>query len=846
MSFDANRLGRVLLAFATFMSITKLALGAGAIRCGKLFEVETGELRADQVIVFDNSGKITAAGPTATTSVPPGLETVDLSLATCLPGLIDAHTHLNDDPGSASYRGLGISAPRAAIIGAKNARLTLLAGFTTVRNMTSPGYSDVALRDGINAGDVPGPRMVVSGPALSITGGHNDQNLLAPEFHYSSDGVADGVEGVRAKVRENVKYGADVIKVMATGGVMSEGDSPGAEQYSPAELRAIVETAHSLGRKVGAHAHGTLGIKDATVAGVDSIEHASYIDEEGIRLMKEHGTYLVPTLYLGDWLRESYSTLDLTQNMVEKLQAVLPAARANLRRAFREQVRVAFGTDAGVYPHGLNAHEFSVMVDMGMTPLAAIRSATLNAADLLGWADRVGSLKPGHYADLIAVTGDPLADIRVLESVKFVMKGGAIAKNEFTSGVAPAALGAVRCGRLLDVETGQVSADRIILFDSTGTITAIGAAESTTVPAGIKPLHLPAAVCLPGLIDVHTHLNSDPGDTGYAGLGISTPRAALIGAKNARLELRAGFTTVRNLGASGYTDIALRDGIEAGDVIGPRMLASGPPLSITGGHADINLLPFEYHRSDDGVADGPWAARAKVREVVKYGADVIKVMASGGVFSKGDQPGASQYSLEELQAITAEAHKLGRRVAAHAHGTQSIKDAIRAGVDSVEHASLIDDEGITLAKRSGTYLVFDIYNDDFILEQGIKTGSLPESIEKEKQLGRVQRENFRRTYRAGVKIAYGTDAGVYPHGDNAKQFAKMVEWGMKPLEAIQSATVKAADLIGWSDKVGTLKPGRYADLIAVEGNPTQDVRVLEAVKFVLKGGRVIRNDFATP
>jgi len=634
---------------------------------------------------------------------------------------------------------------------------------------------------------------------------------------------------------------------MATGGVMSEGDSPGAEQYSPAELRAIVETAHSLGRKVGAHAHGTLGIKDATVAGVDSIEHASYIDEEGIRLMKEHGTYLVPTLYVGDWLRENYSTLGLTPNMIEKFQAVLPAARANLRRAFREQVKVAFGTDSGVYPHGLNAREFSVMVNMGMTPLAAIRSATLNAADLLGWADRVGSLKPGHYADLIAVTGDPLAHIRVLEAVKFVMQGGVIAKNEFAPAVArEATLGAVHCGRLLDVETGQLYSDQIVLFDSTGTITATGAVASTTVPAGIKPLNLPTATCLAGLIDVHTHLNSDPGDTGYPGLGISTPRAAIIGAKNARLDLRAGFTTVRNLGASGYTDIALRDGIEAGDVIGPRMLASGPPLSITGGHADINLLPFEYHRSDDGVADGPWAVRAKVREVIKYGADVVKVMASGGVFSKGDQPGAAQYTFEELQAITAEAHKLGRRVAAHAHGTQSIKDAIRAGVDSVEHASLIDDEGIALAKRSGTYLVFDIYNDDFILEQGIKTGSLPESIEKEKQLGRVQRENFRRAYRARVKIAYGTDAGVYPHGDNARQFAKMIEWGMTPLEAIQSATVKAADLIGWSDKVGTLKPGHYADLIAVEGNPAQDVKLLEAVKFVVKGGKVIRNDFAAP
>src|SRR5579872_991186 len=298
-----------------------------------------------------------------------------------------------------------------------------------------------------------------------------------------------------------------------------------------------------------------------------------------------------------------------------------------------------------------------------------------------------------------------------------------------------AAAGAVHCGKLLEVETGQLRGDQIVVFDSAGRIAAVGPAASTSVPTGVHIVDLPTATCLPGLIDVHTHMNDDPGDTGYTGLGISAPRAAIIGAKNARITVRAGFTTVRNLGESGYTDVALRDGIEAGDVPGPRMLVSGPPLSITGGHGDINLLPYEYHRIDDGVADGPWAVRAKVREVIKYGADVIKVMASGGVFSKGDQPGTAQYTLEELQAITDEAHKLGRRVAAHAHGTQSIKDAIRAGVDSVEHNTLIDDEGIALAKRHGTYLVFDIYDSDYIREQGVKSGSLAESIEKDEQLG---------------------------------------------------------------------------------------------------------------
>jgi imidazolonepropionase-like amidohydrolase len=404
--------------------------------------------------------------------------------------------------------------------------------------------------------------------------------------------------------------------------------------------------------------------------------------------------------------------------------------------------------------------------------------------------------------------------------------------------------GAVRCGKLLDVRSGRTLVDQVIVFDASGTITAVGSADPHFAPGGVTVVDLSSATCLPGLIDVHTHLTGEPSSTGYQGLGISVPREAIIGAKNARLTVRAGFTTVRNVGAGNYTDVALRDGINDGDVEGPRMLVSGPPLGITGGHCDNNLLPYEFHFKDSGVADGPWAARAKVRETIKYGADVIKICASGGVLSKGDQPGTPQYTLEEMQAIAEEAHKLGRKVAAHAHGTQSIKEAIRAGIDSIEHSSLIDDEGIALAKRHGTYLVFDIYNDDFILQEGAKAGMLPESIEKEKKVGRLQRENFRRAWQGGAKMAFGTDAGVYPHGDNAKQFAKMVEFGMKPIDAIQAATIKAADVIGWSEKVGAIETGYYADIIAVAGDPTSDVRTLESVKFVMKNGAIVRNDFA--
>jgi imidazolonepropionase-like amidohydrolase len=399
-----------------------------AVRAGHLLDVKTGEYRQDQIILIEGD-RIKALGTASEVKIPAGARMVDLSNRTVLPGLIDCHTHLTFSPFTGAYRALSISVPREALTGARNARVTLEAGFTTVRNVGADGFADVALRDAINAGDVPGPRMLVSGPPLSITGGHADENLLAPQFHYSADGVADGVPAVIAKVREDIKYGADVIKFMATGGVLSEGDNPALAQYSPDEMRAIVETAHGLGRKVAAHAHGALGIHDAVLAGVDSIEHGSFIDEQDIQLMKQHGTYLVPTLYLMDWFMENYQKMGLTENMLAKARVVMPAARENVSRAMHEGVKIAFGTDAAVYPHGLNAHEFPVMVKLGMTPLGAVQASTVNAADLIGWSDRVGTLEPGKFADLVAVDGDPLQDVSVLERVDFVMKGGQVVKG---------------------------------------------------------------------------------------------------------------------------------------------------------------------------------------------------------------------------------------------------------------------------------------------------------------------------------------------------------------------------------------------------------------------------------
>jgi imidazolonepropionase-like amidohydrolase len=396
------------------------------IHAGHMLDMKTGKM-LDNVTVSIEGDKVTgiSSGQKSPAESQAGARVINLPNATLLPGLIDVHTHLTFDP-NFGYQELGVSIPKEALIGAKNARITLEAGFTTVRNVGASGYTDIALRDAINEGMVPGPRIMASGPALSITGGHCDQNLLPYEWHAKSDGAADGVEGVQHKVREIIKYGADVIKVCATGGVLSKGDDPRASQYTLEEMKAIVADAHRLGRKVAAHAHGAQGIAWAAEAGVDSIEHGSYIDDAAIKVMKERGTYLVPTMYLADWMRENAAKIGLPAMYAEKMKSVTAASRQNLKHAFESGVKVAFGTDAAVYPHGLNAHEFAVYVQQGMTPIQAIQTATVNAADLLGWSDRIGTLEQGKFADIVAVNGDPLKDVTLLQSPVFVMKGGTV------------------------------------------------------------------------------------------------------------------------------------------------------------------------------------------------------------------------------------------------------------------------------------------------------------------------------------------------------------------------------------------------------------------------------------
>jgi imidazolonepropionase-like amidohydrolase len=399
-----------------------------AVRAGRLIDGTDSAPILNAVILIEGD-RITAVGPGL--AIPAGYEVFDLSHSTVLPGLIDCHTHITSQSGN-YYEDLFRRSPiDSAVVAHVYARRTLEAGFTTVRDVGSREFIDVALRNAINRGDVVGPRMLVATMAVGATGGHNDLSGFSPYLRFEGfSGVADGVDEIRKLIRVEVKNGADLIKVMATAGVLSEEGSVGAPQYSQEEMNAVVQEAAMWGKKVAAHAHGAEGIKRAARAGVASIEHGGMIDEEGVRLLKERGIYLVPDIYTDEYILAEADQLGLPPKMVEKEKELRKNQLVNWRRAIDAGVKPAFGTDAGVYPHGQNAKQFHSLLTLGLTPRQVIRMATVNAADLLGWSDRVGSVAPGHYADLIAVDGDPLADVTELERVRFVMKGGVVVKDQ--------------------------------------------------------------------------------------------------------------------------------------------------------------------------------------------------------------------------------------------------------------------------------------------------------------------------------------------------------------------------------------------------------------------------------
>jgi len=408
--------------------------GVVAIKAARLID-GTGKAAIQNGVVVVKDNIITAVGPAGQVTIPAGARVIDLGNATLLPGFVDAHTHVigrilgdpaGDDAAVRDYQGF------AAILGTRNALNILLAGFTTIRNVGAPDFDDMALRKAINEGFVPGPRMMAAGHAIGITGGHCDENGYRPGLLKSdiTEGIANGPEEVRAAVRYQVKGGADVIKTCATGGVLSEGDAVGATQYTYEEMKALVDESHKLERKVAAHAHGTEGIKIAVRAGVNSIEHGSFLDDEGAKMMAERGTYLVPTLMAGEQVEKLAKNGVLTGLRAEKAFAAAKAMKDGIKFAKKNNVKIALGTDSAVIPHGTNGHEFSLMVEWGgLTPMESIVAGTMSGATLLGWERKVGSLEVGKWADVVAVPGDPLADIHKMESTVFVMKNGVVYKT---------------------------------------------------------------------------------------------------------------------------------------------------------------------------------------------------------------------------------------------------------------------------------------------------------------------------------------------------------------------------------------------------------------------------------
>jgi imidazolonepropionase-like amidohydrolase len=394
--------------------------------------------------------------------------------------------------------------------------------------------------------------------------------------------------------------------------------------------------------------------------------------------------------------------------------------------------------------------------------------------------------------------------------------------------------------RALDVRSGQWIPSPALKVED-GRISAVTANAATQpAPEGARHVDLAGMSLLPGLIDMHTHLDSDPRYGGYTHLQFSDRFWSVLMVPNAAKTLEAGFTTVRNVGAGDFNDVGLREAIDAGHVPGPRVVTAAISFGATGGHCDSTYFPPSMQQQNPYNADGPEAGRRSVRELRKYGAQVIKICATGGVFSRNTEPGQQQLSEDEMRAIVEEAHQWGLKVAAHAHGADGIKAAIRAGVDTIEHASLIDDEGIRLAKERGAWLSMDIYNTEYTQAEGKKNGVLEDNLRKDREIAELQRENFRRAHEAGVKMVYGTDTGVYPHGDNGKQFAVMVRYGMRPIEAIRAATLNAAEALGRSD-IGVIEAGRFADLVAVNGDPTEQVNLLESIPVVIKGGELVKD-----
>ncbi|HUJ25140.1 MAG TPA: amidohydrolase family protein [Myxococcales bacterium] len=821
-----------------FLIALLLAAQPIALKAARMFDARKGALVAPGLVVTDGSRIAQVGG-----EVPPGAQVIDLGDATLLPGLMDAHTHLSFESGPSWYRDEmnGILRPAAeqAQWAAEYARRTIEAGFTTVRDLGASEYVDIGLRNAIDKGAVPGPRMIVAAWAIGSRGGHADFDPFPPERVPPAgvrEGICNGPDECRAAVRWQIKYGANVIKFMASGGVFSLSDPVDNPQLTLEEMRAIIDEAHRWGRKAAAHCHGDTAAKVAVAAGVDSIEHGTFLKEDTLREMKRRATFLMPGPVDPPNVK---ITKTLPPAILEKERLANLAQPQMIRTALRVGVRIAFGTDAGVGPHGENAKQLGYLVADGMPPAAALQAATITDAELIG-VD-AGVLEKGKLADVIAVPGDPLADITAAERVAFVMKDGVVVKNGPPPPPAPKKL-VLEASRMFDAERGALVTPGLLVIDG-DRIAQVGGAA----PAGLPVTDLGDATLLPGLIDAHVHITGESQEDfakAFVEQLMEFPaEQALQAHVYARRTLLGGITTLRNLGAHDFTDIGLKRGIEAGLAEGPRMLVSENPIGSRGGHADGTPAPRQ-HLAVRGVADGICAGADQCRDAVrwqlKYGADVIKFMVSGGVLSLADPVDVPQLTPDEAAAIVDEAHLWHKKAAAHCHGDAAAKIAIAAGVDSIEHGSFLKPDTLVEMKKRGVVLVPTLSAVEDV-ERRAKENKLPPLVaQKALAAAGSLYSVFRTAVGLGVPIGMGTDSGVGHHGHNTHEITLMVRHGMTPAQALQAATVVDAKLLGLDDRLGRLAPGLLADVVAVPGDVLANPDAVEHVSFVMKGGRVVK------
>jgi imidazolonepropionase-like amidohydrolase len=811
------------------------------LKAARLFDGR-GDTVVSPGIVVVRGGRIAAVGPGV--PLPAGAEVIDLGDATLLPGFIDVHTHLQSEATGDWYRDQVDSALRIATEQAHDARVyalrTLEAGFTTVRDLGSTEFVSLGLRNAIDKGVVEGPRMQVSIGQIGARGGHADYDPFVPGRLVGAtvrEGICAGPDECRDAVRWQVKYGADVIKFMASGGVLSLGDSVDAPQLTLAEMSAIVDEAHRLGKKAAAHCHGDAAAKVAVAAGVDSIEHGTFLKPDTLAQMKKAGTYLSATLMTGT------QHLD---NFPEAIRAKAALADKSQERMFRDAVksgvRIACGTDSGVTPHGRNATEMVRMVGFGLAPAAALRACTATDAQLIGRGHDLGTLESGKIADVIAVQGNPLADIHAVEHVSFVMKEGKVHRR---APAAPAAqILVLKAARLFDARGDGMLKNGMVVVEGK-TIKAVGA--GLPIPRNARVIDLGDATLMPGFIDAHTHITErfveNWRQAFVEGLFVFPTERAHEAAHNAEETLLAGFTTVRNLGASDHVDLGLRNAIARDLVPGPRMLTAGWPIGSTAGHAD-SPIPVEHegHKRGpaEGLCNGADECRHAVREQVKAGADVIKFMVSGGVLSLTDPVDVPQFTAEETQAIVDEAHRWKKKAAAHCHGDAAAKIAVAAGVDTIEHGAFLKADTLAEMARKGVALVPTLYAFETVGRMSAEGKFAPLVNEKAQAAARAGGQMFANALKAKVRIGLGTDAGVQPHGGNAHEFTLLARSGMPAAAALRAGTSVDAEILGLAESVGTLEAGKLADVVAVPGDPLADPSATERVLFVMKEGRIYR------